>query len=44
MKGNQFMQLPPISALVRKYQARWEFCLGKKTHSYYWRGKAAPRS
>ncbi len=44
MKGNQFMHLARFAALVRKYQARWEFCLGKKTHSYHWRGKAAPRN
>ncbi len=36
MKGSQFMQLLPITALVREYQARWEFCFDRKTHSYYW--------
>jgi hypothetical protein len=41
MKGNQFLQLPRIAALVRKYQVRWEFCLDRKTHSYYWLGKSA---
>jgi len=30
MKSNQFMQLPRTAALVRKYQARWEFCLDWK--------------
>ena len=44
MKLNQFMQLPRVADLVPKYQARWEFCLDSKTHSYYWRGKTAPRN
>ena len=30
MKSNQFMQLPRTGTLVRKYQARWEFCLDRK--------------
>ncbi len=41
MKDNQFMLLPQIETLVRKYQARWEFCLDGKTHSYYWPGRSA---
>ena len=44
MKSHQFMQLPRTAALVRKYQARWESCLDRKTHSYYWLGKTAPRN
>ncbi len=36
MNGNQFTQLPHIAALVRTYQRRWEFCLDRKAHSYYW--------
>ena len=44
MKGSQFIQLPHITALVRKYQIRWEFCLDRKTHSYYWRGMSARQS
>ena len=44
MKTNQFMQLPRMTDLVRKYQARGEFCLDWKIHSYYWRGKTAPRN
>jgi hypothetical protein len=43
MKASQFMQLRRINALVRKYQVRWEFCLDKKTHSYYWLEKFAQR-
>jgi len=42
MNGNQFMQPPHIAALVRKYQDRWEFCLDRKMHSYYWPGRFAP--
>jgi hypothetical protein len=42
MKGNQFKQSPLlIAAPVLKYQDRWEFCLDRKTHSYYWLGRAA---
>jgi hypothetical protein len=41
MNGNQLMELPRMASLVRTYQRRWEFCLDRKTHSYYWRGKAA---
>ncbi len=44
MKGSQFMQLLPITALVRTYQVRWEFCLDRKTHSYYWLGVSAQRN
>lgn len=38
MKDSQFKQLRDIPSLVRKYQIRWEFCLDRKTHSYYLRG------
>ena len=41
MKHTRFMRLPLAAALVRKYQARWEFCLGRKTHSYHWLGMSA---
>jgi len=44
MKSNQFMQLPRAAALVRKYHGRWEFCLDRKAHSYYWLGKTVPRN
>jgi hypothetical protein len=44
MSGNRLMQSPPMAALVRKYQRRWEFCLDGKTHSYYWRGKSAQQN
>jgi len=44
MKGNVFMQLESVASLVRKYKARWEFCLVKKAHSYYWRRKLAQRN
>jgi len=44
MKNNQFMQLPGMAALVRKYQVRWEFCLDTKIHSYHWLGNRALRN
>lgn len=44
MKGNHFMHLQSIVGLVRKYQSRWNFCLVRKTHSYYWPGESAPRN
>jgi hypothetical protein len=42
MKGNRFMHLQDIGGLVQKYQSRWEFCLVRKAHSYYWPGESAP--
>jgi hypothetical protein len=36
MNGIQFTQWSHIAALVRKYQDRWQFCLDRKMHSYYW--------
>jgi hypothetical protein len=44
MKNNQFMRLSRKTALVRKYQAHWEFCLDQKTRSYHWPGETAPRN
>jgi hypothetical protein len=44
MKGNVFMQLESPATLVRKYQIRWQFCLVRKAHSYYWPGESAPRN
>jgi hypothetical protein len=44
MKASLFMQLQNMMALVRKYQVRWEFCLDRKTHSYYWLGMLAHRN
>jgi hypothetical protein len=44
MKGSQFMHLPCVAALVRKYQARWQSCLVEKTHSYHWPGSSAKRN
>ena len=41
MNGYPFMQLPHIAAPVRKYQDRWQFCLDRKTHTYYWPGRSA---
>jgi hypothetical protein len=41
MKVAQFMQSPRVPALVRKYQARWEVCLGNKTCSYHWLEKSS---
>jgi hypothetical protein len=41
MKGNEFKHLPNMATLVRKYQNRWHFCLGRKTRSYYWLGSSA---
>jgi hypothetical protein len=41
MNGHPFMQLPHITPPVRKYQDRWQFCLDRKTHSYYWPGRCA---
>ena len=41
MKVSVFMHLKSIDALVRKYQARWEFCLDRKAHSYYLRKTSA---
>ena len=41
MNGHPFMHLPHIAAPVRKYQDRWQFCLDRKTHSYYWPGRCA---
>src|SRR5260370_35676211 len=41
MNGHPFMQLPLIAAPVRKYQDRWQFCLDRKTHTYYWPGRSA---
>jgi hypothetical protein len=42
MKGSRFMHLQGKVGLVQKYQSRWEFCLVRKAHSYYWPGKSAP--
>jgi hypothetical protein len=36
MNGNQFTRFPDVATLVRRYQDRWQFCLDRKTHSYYW--------
>jgi len=41
MKGNRFMHLRGAASLVQKYQSRWDFCLVRKTHSYYWPGEHA---
>src|SRR5260370_41143828 len=41
MNGHPFVPLPHIAAPVRKYQDRWQICLDRKTHTYYWlRGSA----
>jgi hypothetical protein len=44
MKANEIMQLRRVAAVVQKYQVRWEFCLDRKTHSYYWLGMLAHRN
>jgi len=36
MNGNQFIQLPNVAPPVRRYQRRWQVCLDRKAHSYYW--------
>jgi len=36
MKRGHFKRFPRVPTLVRKYQARWEVCLSRKTGSYYW--------
>ncbi len=36
MNGNQFTWFPDVATLVPRYQDRWQFCLDRKTHSYYW--------
>jgi hypothetical protein len=41
MKASLFMQLQRVATLVRKYQARWEFCLDRKAPSYYLRKTSA---
>jgi hypothetical protein len=42
MNGHSFTQLTLADALVRKYQLRWQICLDRKTHSYYWPEMFAP--
>jgi len=42
MNAAPFMPFSLIAALVRKYQDRWQFCLDRKTRSYYWPGGSAP--
>src|SRR5438309_420477 len=39
MNGNPFT--PNIADLVGKYQDRWQFCLDRNTHTYYWLGGSA---
>jgi hypothetical protein len=41
MKHGQFIKFPRVPALVRKYQARWEVCLDRKTCSYHWLKKSS---
>ncbi len=36
MNVHPFTELTLSDALVRRYQRRWQVCLDRKTHSYYW--------
>ncbi len=36
MNHGHIEEFPRVPNLVRKYQARWEVCLGRKTCSYHW--------
>jgi hypothetical protein len=44
MNHGNFNEFPRVPILVRKYQGRWEVCLGKKTCSYHWLEKPSLRN
>jgi hypothetical protein len=44
MKNKPSIIVLDIATVVRKYQARWEFCFSKNKLSYHWLGIYAQRN